>query len=123
MTGADALARAAARLSAAGVPQAGRDARILLAHVLDIERSRLTLVSEETLLAQAEAAFEAAVRAREQRQPVSQIIGTREFFGRAFHVTPDVLDPGPTPNALSRWRWRQSLPRCWTLVPAAAVSC
>jgi release factor glutamine methyltransferase len=34
-----------------------------------------------------------AVDRRVRREPVSRILGVREFYGRAFHVTPNVLDP------------------------------
>ena len=32
---------------------------------------------------------------RRQRQPASQILGTREFWGLEFEVSPEVLDPRP----------------------------
>jgi release factor glutamine methyltransferase len=44
--------------------------------------------------------FEAAVQARVSRQPVSQIVGGRQFWGRWFRVTPDVLDPRPETETL-----------------------
>jgi release factor glutamine methyltransferase len=39
--------------------------------------------------------FQAATRRRANREPVSYITGTREFYGRSFRVTPDVLVPRP----------------------------
>ncbi|MEY3306636.1 MAG: peptide chain release factor N(5)-glutamine methyltransferase, partial [Pseudomonadota bacterium] len=44
--------------------------------------------------------FDAAVAARIARQPVSQIVGGRQFWGRWFRVTPDVLDPRPETETL-----------------------
>jgi len=41
------------------------------------------------------ARFAACVRRRARREPVSHIVGTREFYGRSFEVTADVLTPRP----------------------------
>jgi release factor glutamine methyltransferase len=93
MTAGEALRAATRRLAAAGVEGAARDARWLLAHVLGVDPGVVGARLDEALAAEAAAAFEAAVQAREARQPVSQITGRREFWGRDFLVTPDVLDP------------------------------
>ncbi len=93
MTGAEALRDAARRLGAAGVEGAARDARWLLAHALGLSPDALAARLSEPLAPAAEAAYGAAVAAREARQPVSQITGRRAFWGRDFLVTPDVLDP------------------------------
>ena len=72
-----------------------RDARVLLAHLLGIETDRLTLHLQDHPGAGQDAAFQALIARRIARQPVSQIIGQRAFFGRVFQVTGDVLDPRP----------------------------
>lgn len=100
MTGAEALRAAARRLEAAGVEGAPRDARWLLAHALGVSADALVARLADPLEPQAEAAFEAAVGARESRQPVAQIIGRRAFWGRDFLVTPEVLDPRPETETL-----------------------
>lgn len=100
MTIAQALADAVQRLKAADVPQAGNDARILLAAALGIARSRLTLVLPDALPMAAQTRFETYITARLLRQPVAQIIGQRDFYGRAFTVTADVLDPRPDTECL-----------------------
>lgn len=100
MTGAEALRAAGPRLQDAGVEGAGRDLRLLLAFALGIPSDRLTLVLDDPLSATAAARFEAAVLARVSRQPVSQIVGGRQFWGRWFRVTPDVLDPRPETETL-----------------------
>ena len=92
MTGAQALRQAVPRLAAAGVEDAARDARVLLAHALGIAADRLTLhLPNEMTEAQARA-YEEALRAREARQPVAQITGRRLFWGQWFRVTRDTLD-------------------------------
>jgi release factor glutamine methyltransferase len=100
MTAAEALRAAIPLLTAAGVPDAPRDGRLLLAHAMGIAADRLTLHSAEILSPDAARAFDAAVTARRARQPVSQITGQRMFWGRSFRVTPDVLDPRPETEGL-----------------------
>ncbi|PWE28634.1 peptide chain release factor N(5)-glutamine methyltransferase [Pararhodobacter marinus] len=82
-----------ARLAAAGVADPARDARLLLAHAMDIAPDRVSLILPDALPAPAAERFEAALRRREARHPVSHITGRRAFWGRDFTVTPDVLDP------------------------------
>lgn len=100
MKGAQALADAGARLRAAGVDGGVGDARRLLAHALGVGPDRVTLVLGDDMEPAALARFEAAVAARIARQPVAQIIGWREFYGRRFKVTCDVLDPRPDTETL-----------------------
>jgi len=107
MRAADALAPAVARLAAAGVEGAARDARVLMAHALGIAADRLTLHLPEAMTAAQAAAFAAAVAARAARQPVAQIIGRRRFWGLEFRVTPDTLDPRPETEALVAEALRQ----------------
>lgn len=91
----DHLRAAAQLLTEAGVPDAMRDARVLMAHALEVDRSRITLMLYDDMPAAAEVRFTRAIEARAKRQPVAQIIGMREFYGRSFRVTGDVLDPRP----------------------------
>lgn len=88
-----ALHLATRTLSAAGLPEAASDARHLLAHAMGVARDRLILLGPEPVLAPAGAAFDASLKRRLNREPVARIIGTRMFWGRAFTITPDVLDP------------------------------
>jgi len=67
----------------------------MMAFVLGTPHSRLALMLPEPLTEAALSAFRKAVERRANRQPVSQIIGCRDFFGREFLVTPAVLDPRP----------------------------
>ena len=100
MTGTQALRLAVERLRNAGVEDAARDARILLAHSLGRPADRLTLHLTDPVPPEAAARFDAALTARTRRQPVSQITGQRLFWGRSFRVTPDVLDPRPETEVL-----------------------
>lgn len=100
MTGAEALRAAIPRLAAAGIPDAPRDARALLAHAAGLAPDRLTLHLSDPLPETSVTAFDAAVARRVAREPVSHIIGTRLFWGRAFRVTRDTLDPRPETEIL-----------------------
>jgi release factor glutamine methyltransferase len=100
VTGNEALRLAIPRLQAAGIPDAPRDARALLAHAAGIPPDRLTLHLADPLPPEAEAAFAQAITRRANREPVSHITGTRLFWGRAFRVTPDTLDPRPETEIL-----------------------
>lgn len=100
MTGREVLAAATRRLSAAGIEGAARDARRLFADALGVAADRVTLVLPEAVAPAALAAFEAAVARRLAREPVSQITGTRDFFGLSFRVTRDTLDPRPETELL-----------------------
>lgn len=96
----EALRAGQARLAEAGVPEAGRDARLLLAHALGIAPDRLVLALPEPMPGGGAERFEAALAARARRVPVSHITGRRAFWGRDFAVTPDVLDPRPETETL-----------------------
>lgn len=100
MTVATALAAASGRLAAAGVPDAARDARRLMAATLEVEAGRLVLLGGDPLDAAAAARFEAMVAERARFRPVAQIIGLRVFWGRDFRVTGAVLDPRPETETL-----------------------
>ena len=100
MTGAEALRAAIPELRAAGVEDAPRDARLLLAHALGIAADRLPLFLHDIMPDQSASLFRAAVSARLGRQPVAQIIGKRLFWGRSFTVTRDTLDPRPETECL-----------------------
>ncbi|MCJ8334778.1 MAG: peptide chain release factor N(5)-glutamine methyltransferase [Epibacterium sp.] len=100
LTAAQAMASAAARLRAAGVADPARDARVLLAHAAKIEASRVTLIAPEELAEDVAARYEQLISLRVIRVPVSHLIGEREFFGRRFKVSGDVLDPRPETESL-----------------------
>ena len=100
LTAAQAMASAAARLRAAGVSDPARDARVLLAHAAKIEASRVTLIAPEELAEDVAARYEQLISLRVIRVPVSHLIGEREFFGRRFKVSGDVLDPRPETESL-----------------------
>ncbi len=90
-----ALTAAAARLRAAGVDAPRRDARLLMARALGAGEASLLAGSEHVLDRRQASAFAALVRRRASREPLSHLIGRREFWSLSFAVGPAVLDPRP----------------------------
>ncbi len=99
-TAAQAMAAATGRLREAGVDDPARDARILLAHAAKIDTTRVTLIAPEDISSEISERYENMIRLREARVPVSHLIGEREFYGRRFKVSRDVLDPRPDTETL-----------------------
>ncbi len=99
-TAGEAMAAAAARLRAAGVPDPARDARLLLAHAASVDAARVTLIAPEDIAPEIAERFETLVALRAVRVPVSQLVGKRAFYGRDFRITRDVLDPRPETETL-----------------------
>ncbi len=91
---------ATARLTAAGVESARRDARLLMAAVIPGGASALLRDPDRVLSLEEFTDFEAFLSRREQREPVSRILGRREFWSLNFKVTPDTLDPRPDSETL-----------------------
>ncbi|MGR3504166.1 peptide chain release factor N(5)-glutamine methyltransferase [Pseudaestuariivita sp.] len=100
MTAGQALAKAAAQLAEAGVPEASRDARKLLAFAAGVDATRVTLMAPDDLPQSVAQRFDTLVAERAARRPVSHLTGSRAFYGRDFQVTPDVLDPRPETETL-----------------------
>lgn len=94
------MAAAAGRLRAAGVDDPARDARILLAHAARIEAARVTLIAPEDLSPEIAERYDQLIALRAVRVPVSHLLGEREFYGRRFKVSRDVLDPRPETETL-----------------------
>lgn len=89
----EALARARAQLAAAGVADAEREAAWLLAHVLGCRAGALVARRSEPLAPEASEEYAALVARRAAREPLQYILGTEEFMGLTFRVTPAVLIP------------------------------
>jgi len=87
------IARGTSALDQGGISNATRDARLLASHVCDIDPSRVTLHEMDKVSEAVIARFDDAITQRLNHRPVSRIIGVRQFWGRNFQVTDDVLDP------------------------------
>lgn len=71
------------------------DAEVLLAYVLSVNRSWLHAHPDNELTEKQILHFMDLVARRARFEPIAYLIGTKEFYGREFTVTPDVLIPRP----------------------------
>lgn len=92
---AEAARDAETRLADAGVDSARLDARLLVAHVLGIPPHRVVTHGEAPVDDDALGRLQDLVGRRAAREPMSQILGRREFWSLPFRVTRDTLTPRP----------------------------
>lgn len=85
----------AARLGAAGIEDARREARILLAATLGTDAAGLLTIADVD-----PAGFEAALARRVAREPMAYILGRREFWGLSFMTSAATLIPRPDSETL-----------------------
>ncbi|MDN5784737.1 MAG: peptide chain release factor N(5)-glutamine methyltransferase [Corynebacterium casei] len=95
----EALRIAAGRLRAVGVDSAEWDARMLLAHVLNVGHMDIPSTQEATHAEQ----FYALIDRRAQREPLQHIIGTAPFGPLDLEVGPGVFIPRPETETLADW--------------------
>ncbi len=85
---------------AAGLATPALDARVLLLEVLRIDHAALIAAPERPLTEEEAVRLSTLAARRLSGEPVSRILGRREFYGRDFRITPDVLDPRPETEIL-----------------------
>ncbi|HEX9463126.1 MAG TPA: HemK family protein methyltransferase, partial [Alphaproteobacteria bacterium] len=90
-----ALARCRTALAEAGIESAALDARLLVAEALSVPVERVIAWPERDVAADAATRLDTLLRRRLAREPMSQILGRREFWSLEFQVTRDVLTPRP----------------------------
>lgn len=95
MTLGEVVAWAAGVLAAAGVEGPRRDARVLVGAVLGVDLAAMLAHPERPVTEAGRVAVEAAVARRAAREPVSRILGVREFWGLEFRLAAETLDPRP----------------------------
>jgi HemK-like putative methylase len=109
-TVAAAIMRGRRMLEAKGIATAALDVRLLMQAVSGFDHAQLIAAPEHVLSDFEADDFERFLNRRCNAEPVSRILGKREFYGRDFIVTPDVLDPRPDTEAL--------IDLCLRLMPA-----
>lgn len=81
----------ARRLAAAGIEDARREARLILAHAIEADVARVIGYPEQPVPDPAR--YDALIARRAAREPLSHLTGRREFWSLDFEVGPAVLDP------------------------------
>lgn len=87
------LTAAQARLKSAGVDTPRLDAILLLAEATELSEDLIRSRPDMPVPADKAAAFKAMLQRRLRREPVSKILGRREFWSLEFRTSRDVLDP------------------------------
>lgn len=82
-------------LTEAGIESADTDARILVSHALGLDRAALTTRSEHALSADESRTIDMLAARRLKREPVSRILGAKEFWSLPLAVNAAVLVPRP----------------------------
>lgn len=87
------LREAASRLKEAGIETSRLDARCLMGHVLGRDPAELAGRLDDRLEDDVVRRFHGLLARRLDREPVSRIVGSREFWSLSFELTDAVLDP------------------------------
>ncbi len=80
--------------------EARLEAQILFSHGLGVNRAWLIGHDRDALTPEQIARVERLLERRLAGEPVAYLLGEREFYGRPFQVTPDVLIPRPDTELL-----------------------
>jgi release factor glutamine methyltransferase len=83
------------RFTEARLPTPEIDAKALVLHACGLSPEAYFLDPNVALNAAQVAEIKAHAHRRLAREPVSRILGRREFWGLDFEISPDVLDPRP----------------------------
>jgi release factor glutamine methyltransferase len=94
------LRHATSRLGKGGIARPQAEARILLEAATGLSRAAIIGFPERPLAREQLSEMERLVGRRVQREPISKILGWREFWSLDFRVTGDTLDPRPDSETL-----------------------
>lgn len=83
-----------------GLPSPRLDAELIVGHALQMTRVKLYMELEKELAPEELTAIRGLVQRRRKHEPVAYLTGTREFWGRPFHVSAAVLIPRPDTETL-----------------------
>lgn len=90
----------AAKLRDAGIDTAMLDGRMIIRHVTGLSDVDLIARPDTPVCNAHILEINEMISRRETGEPVSRLIGYKEFFGREFKVTPATLDPRPDTEIL-----------------------
>jgi release factor glutamine methyltransferase len=99
-TVAAALLRLRRQFETEGILTAALDARLLVQFALNIDHAALIAMSGRVLAQSELRLLKQLALQRMSGEPVSRIMGVREFYGRDFRISKSVLDPRPDTETL-----------------------
>jgi release factor glutamine methyltransferase len=88
------------RLQVAGITTSALDARLIIMRATGLTHEELIAGSGTSVAPQARVQIMDMVRRREEGEPLSRIMGEREFYSRLFALNSGTLDPRPDTEAL-----------------------
>jgi len=88
------------RLEQQGIETAALDARLLLQRAAGLTHADLIANPDRSLAKPAIQTLQHMLERRHKHEPVSRILGEREFYGRRFAIDESVLDPRPETETL-----------------------
>ena len=91
----DLLASSRKRLKLESIDTANIDSILLLSNLLSVSKEYLVINNQKILTESEYNDYMELIERRIKGEPVSKIVGRREFYGREFIVNRDVLDPRP----------------------------
>lgn len=101
MTSLDAaVADARARFTAAGLPDAAIEARLLIGGLMGLTSTQVFAGGDRVLTAAEVAVIADAVGRRLKREPVHRILGERDFHGMTLRLSAETLEPRPDTEML-----------------------
>ncbi len=87
-------------LDQGGLPTAKLDTQYLLEYILNEDSSFLVMHPDHILSTNQTKQLKGFVKRRLAREPISKIIGTKDFWDLSFFTTTDTLDPRPDSETL-----------------------
>lgn len=87
-------------LENAAIPSSDLDAALLVGHVLGLDRLEMVIEPLRLISEEQEKEIDALLMRRLNREPISHILGHREFWSLDFKVTEDTLTPRPDSETL-----------------------
>jgi len=87
-------------LAAAGIEDAAREARLVVSAASGLPTGEIIVRPKQPLGHDVRERFEAMLARRCANEPLSRILGEREFYGRLFALSPATLDPRPDSETL-----------------------
>jgi release factor glutamine methyltransferase len=97
---AEAMRALAAQFHAAGIDTPEQDARLLVLAAVGVSQEAYVLDPRQPLTAEASTRLASFRDRRLAREPVSRILGRRDFWGHSFIIDPSTLDPRPETETL-----------------------